>query len=85
MACRMKGEINSIDTKRLAIGKCLYVAFKQKTVFDHRHCSNCTQIMLMASVGMIGMTMADNRLVYRFPGIQINIGLFAIDALIGKL
>lgn len=39
----------------------------------------------MTKVGVIGMTMTDQRFVNRLPGVEINPGLFTKDSLIGEL
>jgi hypothetical protein len=53
-------------------------------VFDDRNVQVMRDVIFVAPSGVIGMSVRDDRIVDRPPGIEINIGLLAINPVVIK-
>lgn len=83
MSSRVKAELHSVYRKGLAPfdAACLNVT---QTVFDDGKIAMMGNVSLVPPSAMIGMAMGDQGLLHRLPGIQVDIGPFAIDSFVRK-
>jgi hypothetical protein len=84
VACRMQGKSDPVDRHGFPIRKGIQFDLAAQAVFEYLPGLVLRQVAGHSPAGMVRMGMGNHRISYGFPGIDVQVGLGAINTLVVK-
>lgn len=84
MSGRVKGKLHPVDRARFAVGDALDPGIVAQPVLDHRPGLVGAEVVFAPPTRMIGVSVGDERSFHGLPGVDIDIGLRAVDPFGGE-